>query len=58
MFNTIYNMFFKLDAFAGEGFALPWIYLAWMIVIALLYPLSLWWQAVKRRRRDWWLSYL
>ena len=58
MFNTIYNMFFKLDAFKGEGFALPWAYLAWMIVIALLYPMSRWWAAVKRRRRDWWLSYL
>ncbi len=58
MFNTVYNFYFKPDAFVGDGFALPWAYFAWMVVVALLYPLSRWWQGVKRRRRDWWLSYL
>jgi uncharacterized membrane protein len=42
------------------GFGVPlWaVYVAWMVVLALLYPLCLWWAGVKRTRRDWWLSYL
>jgi len=29
-----------------------------MTVLAIIYPLCRWWGDVKRRRRDWWLSYL
>jgi uncharacterized membrane protein len=42
----------------GWGFSLPLVYLVWLAVLALLYPLSRWFEGVKRRRRDWWLSYL
>jgi uncharacterized membrane protein len=42
----------------GWGFGLPVVYLVWLIVLALLYPLSRWFAGVKRRRRDWWLGYL
>lgn len=42
----------------GWGFSLPWVYLAWAGVLVLLYPLSRWFEGVKRRRRDWWLGYL
>jgi uncharacterized membrane protein len=40
------------------GFALPVVYLAWVLVVVTLYPACRWFAAVKRRRDDWWLSYL
>jgi len=40
------------------GFSLPFVYLAWVLVVATLYPACRWFAAVKRRRSDWWLSYL
>jgi uncharacterized membrane protein len=40
------------------GFSLAGVYVAWITVLAVLYPLSLWFADVKRRRRDWWLSYV
>ena len=40
------------------GFSLWVVYVAWLTGILLLYPLCRWFAAVKRRRRDWWLSYL
>ncbi|MET0338904.1 MAG: heparan-alpha-glucosaminide N-acetyltransferase domain-containing protein [Caulobacter sp.] len=43
---------------AGWGFSLVGAYVAWALTIAALYPLSAWFAGVKRRRRDWWLSYL
>lgn len=42
----------------GWGFGLPGVYAAWALVLLLLYPLSRWLEAIKRRRRDWWLGYL
>jgi uncharacterized membrane protein len=58
MFNTIYNIFVTPQVFAGTGFPLAVVYPAWIAVLAILYPLCRWWSDVKRRRRDWWLSYL
>ncbi|MBX9825234.1 MAG: heparan-alpha-glucosaminide N-acetyltransferase domain-containing protein [Xanthobacteraceae bacterium] len=43
---------------AGYGLGLPGIYAVWLAVIAILYPLCLWFSAVKRRRREWWWTYL
>jgi uncharacterized membrane protein len=40
------------------GFDLPLVYVAWLAVLAALYPACKWYAAVKRRRTDWWLSYL
>jgi uncharacterized membrane protein len=40
------------------GFGLPVVYLAWLLVVATLYPACRWFSALKRRRSDWWLSYL
>jgi hypothetical protein len=42
----------------GWGFSLPIVYVAWISVVALLYPACAWYAAVKARRRTWWLSYL
>lgn len=43
---------------AGAGFSLGVTYLAWVLGIAITYPLCRWFAGVKRRRTDWWLSYL
>jgi uncharacterized membrane protein len=43
---------------AGYGLGLPGIYLMWLGVIAALYPLCRWFAAVKRRRGEWWWTYL
>lgn len=40
------------------GVCLAGAYVAWIALVAALYPLCRWFAEVKRRRRDWWLSYL
>jgi uncharacterized membrane protein len=40
------------------GFSLWVVYVCWFLGLLLLYPLCRWFADVKRRRRDWWLSYL
>lgn len=40
------------------GLGLPGVYLAWLLVLALLYPLCRWFADVKARRKEWWWSYL
>jgi uncharacterized membrane protein len=52
-FLTHYRFFPK-----GFGVGLPGVYLIWIGVVAMLYPLCRWVTAIKARRRDWWLSYL
>ncbi len=42
----------------GWGWGLPVIYGVWLAVLVMLYPLCRWFADVKRRRKDWWLSYL
>ena len=42
----------------GWGIALIGVYGVWLLVVLLLIPLARWFEGVKRRRRDWWLSYL
>jgi uncharacterized membrane protein len=58
LFDYMINVFTAPEKLAGLGFALPWVYLAWIVILALLYPLCRYWQGLKARRRDWWLSYL
>ncbi len=58
LFNYMINVFTAPQLFQGVGFTLPWVYAAWLVVLALLYPLCRYWQGLKARRRDWWLSYL
>jgi uncharacterized membrane protein len=40
------------------GFSLWVVYVFWFLGLLLLYPLCRWFAELKRRRRDWWLSYL
>jgi len=42
----------------GIGFNLVVVYLSWITGVLILYPLCKWFAGVKKRRRDWWLSYL
>lgn len=40
------------------GYGLGGVYTLWLAVVIVMYPLCRWFAGVKRRRRDWWLSYL
>lgn len=40
------------------GFALPVVYLVWLCVVAVLYPVCRRYAALKARSERWWLSYL
>jgi uncharacterized membrane protein len=40
------------------GYGLAGVYVAWLVVLAFLYPLCRWFAEIKQRRRDWWLSYV
>lgn len=43
----------------GYGFSLPIVYLVWVAIILILYPISSWFNKYKSTNRDkWWLSYL
>jgi uncharacterized membrane protein len=42
----------------GYGLNLAGVYLVWIAVVALLYPLCRWVASVKARRTDWWLSFV
>src|SRR5262249_37999739 len=42
----------------GYGWSLWTVYGVWLAVIAIAYPLCVWFSRLKQRRRDWWLSYL
>jgi uncharacterized membrane protein len=42
----------------GWGYSLPLVYLAWVLVVAAMYPVCRWFAAVKQRRTDAWLSYV
>jgi uncharacterized membrane protein len=42
----------------GYGYDLWVVYVVWIAVIAMLYPVCRWFAQLKQRRKDWWLSYL
>lgn len=42
----------------GYGFGLPGVYLAWVLVLAMLYPACRWFAGFKRRHSYRWLRYL
>ncbi len=42
----------------GWGFPLSGVYLWWLVVVVLMYPVCVWFAGLKQRRDDWWLSYL
>src|SRR5688572_10678481 len=42
----------------GEGYSLWVVYIVWICVILVLYPLCKWYSEYKRTHSHWWLSYL
>lgn len=52
------DLFRGAEGLQGFGMSLLATYGAWLFVLALLYPPCRWFAGLKRRRRDWWLSYL
>jgi uncharacterized membrane protein len=58
MINFLVNMISNREHYADLGFPLVGVYIAWVIVIVLLYPPCRWWLSVKQTRRHWWLPYL
>ena len=44
--------------YAGEGYSLAIVYLVWVFVVVVLYPLCKRYAAYKAQHRKWWLSYL
>jgi uncharacterized membrane protein len=44
--------------FPWYRYTLPEVYLIWLGVVLVLYLPCRWYAGVKRRRKDWWLSYL
>jgi uncharacterized membrane protein len=57
-FNYLVKGFTGAPDVQNLGFPLWGVYLGWLGVIAIMYPLCRYWQRLKARRRDWWLSYL
>jgi uncharacterized membrane protein len=47
-------LFFK----AGEGYGLLMVYLVWIALVIVLYPMCKWFSDYKKSHRQWWLSYL
>jgi uncharacterized membrane protein len=58
MFDTLRDLFVNQAAFAGTGFPIWATYIGWAVTVVIVYPICRWWVGVKRRRSDWWLSYL
>ena len=42
----------------GFGYPLWAVYVTWVAVVLMMYPLCRWFASVKARRTDWWLGYL
>ena len=42
----------------GYGFSLAMVYVVWIVVVLLLYPLCKWYDRYKSSHKNWWLSYL
>lgn len=47
-----------LSSYPAIGLSLPGVYFVWLIALALLYPVSRWFAALKASGRGWWWSYL
>lgn len=50
----------EITGLSGYGFGLPVVYLVWIAIVLMLYPVCKWFDAYRTRyaSRQWWLSYL
>ena len=57
---AFFNFYEGTDALkaAHWGVSLPVVYLVWLLVLALLYPMSRAYARLRRERRAWWMSYI
>jgi uncharacterized membrane protein len=53
-----FSQVFSGNAPRNWGWSLPVVYCVWLLVLAILVPMSRWFAGFKRSRRDWWMSYL
>jgi uncharacterized membrane protein len=59
MFNPMPTMGGPGQLFPKDfGYSLWVVYVVWLMVVLILYPLCKWFGKIRARRRDWWLSYL
>jgi uncharacterized membrane protein len=59
LFNTLPSLGGLSGAYPlGFGYGLEVVYEVWLLVVVAMYPLCLWFSRLKKRRRDWWLSYI
>lgn len=58
MTDTMRAFFFAPERFGAFSLPIGLVYALWLAVVLTIYPLCRWWAGIKRRRRDWWLSYL
>jgi uncharacterized membrane protein len=60
--HTIYEAYHSNFPFKflipGEGYGLGMVYLVWICVVVILYPLCRWYSKYKRDHKYWWLSYI
>jgi uncharacterized membrane protein len=49
---------FMFGAPDNWGYNLPFVYLMWITAVVILYFPCRWYEGVKQRRKDWWLSYI
>ena len=57
--DMIFADFTNTDKLNGYGFLLSIVYLVWIAVIVILYPLCKWYDQYKTNHKEkWWLSYL
>lgn len=59
LFNLIPSMGGDAKLYPADfGYPLWVVYAIWAGVVAVLYPVCLWFSRVKERRNDWWLGYM
>jgi uncharacterized membrane protein len=49
---------FPFSAPPDWNLGLPFVYLVWLVVVIVLYPLCRWYAGLRQRQHTWWLSYL
>lgn len=54
----LHGAFWFNDLPEGYGYGLGFIYLAWAVVVVVLYYPCLWFSRMKEQKKSWWLSYL
>lgn len=58
---TLQDLNFDFPASLGgiqDGYALPYVYIAWISIVLILYPICKWYYGYKSRKKAWWVSYV